>query len=114
MQQDIFEVLRRMLPEAFAGPDIGKHSGGIFHWETVQNQRSLGEWPSTCFTRLGRGGSPTIVLRDEFIAAAKERALRAIRAADAPQTPRTSPPRPRAGRRSPRRRSDAAEAPSAE
>jgi hypothetical protein len=74
---DVFEILRQTLPPMFAGPLIDKLTGNAFRWETIQNQRSLRQWPPECFTRVGAGGSPTIVLRDAFLEAAEARAKEA-------------------------------------
>jgi hypothetical protein len=98
----IVEKLRALLPPIFPGPKIKQLSGGTFNWDTIANQKSQGKIPSECFVRSGSG--PNLVDRDLFLD------WWASTLSDARQNTRPAPPRPRAGQRSPRRRSDAAEA----
>jgi len=83
----LFDVLRRILPETFPGPEIDELTGRTFKWETIQNRRSKREYPPECFVRLGGGGSPTIVIRDLFLDAEEARAA----AKAAARQDRTSP-----------------------
>jgi hypothetical protein len=97
----IVDKLRALLPPIFAGPKIDELTGGAFNWGTIANQKSQGKIPLNCFVRSGAG--PNLVDRDLFLD------WWATTLSDARQRRRATPPRPKAGRRSPRRRSEAAE-----
>jgi hypothetical protein len=61
----VAEAFRKSWPPAFAGPEIGRLSGGTLRWRTVKNKKILGIIPAACFVRGGY--RLTIVLRDPFL-----------------------------------------------
>jgi len=40
-------------PEFFAGTSIDEMTGGALRWRTLQNMKSRGEIPTSCFVRQG-------------------------------------------------------------
>jgi hypothetical protein len=101
---DVIEAYRKDMPPTFVGTSLGERTGGAIRWRTIQNKRSRGEIPAPCFMRSGTG--PTIVIRDPFL----EWWAATLRDAQCPFSgTRTTPPTPRAGRRSSRAGTAAAE-----
>lgn len=103
--QDLIDELRLALPPIFLGSQIGDLTGDAIHWPTIQNKRSLREIPDECFVCSGRR---VLVRRDLFLNWWAGTLSEARQPFGKP--PRATPPLPRAGRRSPRRRPQAAEA----
>ena len=103
--QSVIDELRLALPPVFAGTSIDELTGDAINWRTIQNKRSLREIPDECFVRSGQR---VLVRRDLFLTWWAGTLSEARQPFGKP--PRVTPPRPRAGRRSPRRRSEAAEA----
>jgi hypothetical protein len=102
----VIDQLRRELPSVFAGPKSNELTGGAIHWPTIQNRRSKGEIPDTCFLKSGRR---VLVRRDPFLAWWAATLSEARQPFGKPA--RTTQPQPRAGRkRSARVTADAGEA----
>lgn len=62
----LIEHLASALPHSFPGPCIDALTANSLRWRTLQNRRSKGEIPESCFIKLS--SRKVLILRDEFVA----------------------------------------------
>lgn len=63
--QELIETARCEWPPVLAITSIDKLSGGALRRRTLQNLKSLGKIPETCFLRQGR--RKLLIIRDPFL-----------------------------------------------